>query len=226
MLPAGVSDLDLSQLRNLDERDEQLWETYVARLSAEPGIAITEVGQRDGKWLIRGLRDPLAVDPQVVLRKSSIDPARVIARWESYQSLDPPFVLKRVQATFDPPPTINFTIDGDRIVAVGSASLAWIHRARAANRMVPAGAPQVDLSQVRDINEGELGRLREAIQSKEIRFDLNNTLPANGQEGVLDQLAAELKELTALSSALRITTRVSSDRARRHHWPGAAQCSA
>ena len=208
MLPAGVSDLDLSQVRNQDERDEQLWETYVARLGAEPGIAITEVGRRDGKWLIRGLRDPLAVDPQVVLRESSIDPARVIARWESYQSLDPPFVLKRVQAAFDPPPTINFTIDGDRIVAVGSASLAWIHRARAANRMVPAGAPQVDLSQVRDINEGELGKLREAIQSKEIRFDLNNTLPANGQEGVLDQLAAELKELTALSSALRITTRV------------------
>ena len=208
MLPAGVSDLDLSQVRNQDERDEQLWETYVARLGAEPGIAITEVGRRDGKWLIRGLRDPLAVDPQVVLRESSIDPARVIARWESYQSLDPPFVLKRVQAAFDPPPTINFAIDGDRIVAVGSASLAWIHRARTANRMVPAGAPQVDLSQVRDINEGELGKLREAIQSKEIRFDLNNTLPANGQEGALDQLAAELKELTALSSALQITTRV------------------
>ena len=96
---------------------------------------------------------------------------------------------------FDPPPTINFTIDGDRIVAVGSSSLAWIHRARTANRMVPDGAPQVDLSQ--------------AIQSQEIRFDLNNTLPANGQEGVLDQLAAELKELTALSSTLGVTTRVS-----------------
>ena len=208
LLP-GVSDVDLSQMRNQDARDEQLWQAYVARLSAEPGIAVTEAGRRDGKWLIRGLRDPLAVDPQVVLRESSLDPAHVIARWESYQSLDPSFVLKRVQAMFDPPPTINFTIDGDRIMALGSASLAWIHRARAANRMVPAGAPQVDLSQVRDINEGELGKLREAIQSKEIRFDLNNTLPANGQEGVLDQLAAELKELTALSSTLGVTTRVS-----------------
>ena len=62
---------------------------------------------------------------------------------------------------------------------------------------------------MRDINDGVLGKLREAIQSKEIRFDYNNTLPAKGQEAVLDQLAAELKELAALSSALRITTRVS-----------------
>ena len=87
MLPAGVSDVDLSQVRDLDERDEQLWETYVARLRAEPGIAITEVGTRDGlalagastpaerKWLISGLRDPLAVDRELVLRELSIDPA-------------------------------------------------------------------------------------------------------------------------------------------------------
>ena len=62
MLPAGVSDVDLSQMRNLDERDEQLWETYVARLRVEPGIAITAIGERDAaadasgpgqrKWLI------------------------------------------------------------------------------------------------------------------------------------------------------------------------------
>ena len=107
----------------------------------EPGIAITEIGQRDGKWLIRGFRDPLAVDPQVVLRKSSIDPARVLAHWEAYQSLQPPFVLKRVQAAFAPPPTVIFALEGDRIVATGSAPLTWIQRARASNRMVPAGAP-------------------------------------------------------------------------------------
>jgi outer membrane protein OmpA-like peptidoglycan-associated protein len=208
MLPAGASDLDLAQVRDLDAHEEGLWMSYVARLRVEPGIAITEIGQRDGKWLIRGLRDPLAVDPQQVLRESSIDPARVLAHWESYQSLQPEFVLKRVQAAFAPPPTITFGIEDDRIVAAGSASLAWIQRARAATRMLPAGGPAIDLSQVRDINEGVLGKLRGAIQSREIRFDLNSVLPASGQEAVLNELAAELKELTALSSTLRVTTRV------------------
>jgi outer membrane protein OmpA-like peptidoglycan-associated protein len=165
--------------------------------------------QRDGKWLIRGLRDPLAVDPQLVLRESSIDPARVLAHWEPYQSLQPEFVLKRVRAAFAPPPTVIFALEDDRIVATGSAPLTWIQRARASSRMLAAGALSIDLSQVRDADDGVLGKLREAIQSKEIRFDYSNPLPARGQEGVLDQLAAELKELTALPSTLRITTRVS-----------------
>jgi outer membrane protein OmpA-like peptidoglycan-associated protein len=208
ILPAGVSQVDLSQVRNLDEDDERLWADYVAQLRAEPGIVITETGTRDGKWLIGGLRDPLAADPQVVLRDSSIDPARVVAHWEPYQSLHPEFVLKRVQAALAPPPTVTLAVEGDRIVAIGSAPLTWIQRARASSRMLPAGALTVDLSQVRDLSEGALGKLREAIQSKEIRFEYNNPLPAPAQEAALDQLAKELKELAALSSTLRVTTRV------------------
>jgi outer membrane protein OmpA-like peptidoglycan-associated protein len=208
-LPAGVSYLDLSQVHDLDAEDERLWTAYVARLKAEPGIEITDVGQHEGKWLIRGLRDPLAVNPDAILRESKIDPARVIARWEPYQSLDPQFVLKRVEAALAPPPTVNFAMEGGRIVASGTAASTWIQRARGSSQLLPAGIPAIDLSQVRDINEGTLGKLRDAIQSKEIRFEFKNPLPAPGQEPVLDQLAAELKELTALSSTLHLTTRVS-----------------
>jgi outer membrane protein OmpA-like peptidoglycan-associated protein len=208
MLPAGVSGLDLTRVHDSDAADEQLWANYLARLRAEPGIVITDVGQRDSRWLIRGLRDPLAADPELMLRGSKIDPARVVAHWEPYQSLQPEFVLQRVQVALAAPPTILFKVEGDRIVAVGSASSVWIQRAQASSRMLPAGAVPVDLSQVRDINDGVLGKLREAIQSKEIRFDYNGPLPARGQESVLDQLAAELAELKTLSLALHVTTRV------------------
>jgi outer membrane protein OmpA-like peptidoglycan-associated protein len=208
MLPAGAPRFDLSQVQDLDEHDERLWENYVARLRAEPGIAVTEVGKRDGKWLVSGLRDPLAVDPQVVLRESSVDPARVISQWEPYQSLHPELVLKRLRDALAPPATVTLAVAGDRIVAVGLAPPTWIQRARAAGRLLSAGAPKFDLSQVRDLAEGALGKLRESIPSKEIRFDYNNPLPAPAQEAVLDQLANELKEVAALSSTLRVTTRV------------------
>ncbi len=208
LLPAGVSEVDLSQVRDLDEADDRLWADYVARLRAEPGIVITETGKRDGNWLIRGLRDPLAVDPQMVLRETAIDPVRVVARWEPYQSLDPQFVLERVQASFAPPPTVSFAIEDGRIVAAGMAPSTWIQRARASVRMLPAGGPPVDLSQVRDVNQGALGKLRDEIQSKEIHFDYREPLPSKGQEAILDQLAEKLKELTALSATMRVTTRV------------------
>ena len=87
--------------------DGRLWENFLARLRTEPGIVITETGERDGKWLVGGLRDPLAVDPQHVLRESSIDSARVVTDWRPYQSLHPEFVLKRAQEALAPPATVT-----------------------------------------------------------------------------------------------------------------------
>ncbi|MFZ2137574.1 MAG: hypothetical protein WAV78_11715 [Xanthobacteraceae bacterium] len=170
MLPAGASDVDLSQMRDLDEHDDQLWETYVARLRVEPGIAITEIGKRNApelvdasgpgqrKWLISGLRDPLAVNPDQLLRELSIDPARVVSQWQPYQSLDPRFVLKRAQQALAPPPTVTLAIEGNRIVAVGSAPSSWIQRANAPSQILPAGISHVDLARVRDLDADD-GRL-------------------------------------------------------------------
>jgi outer membrane protein OmpA-like peptidoglycan-associated protein len=207
-LPAGSPSLDLSAVSNADEPDERRWAAYVARLRAEPGIVITQAEPRDGKFLLAGLRDPLAADPQALLREAEIDPARVIAHFEPYQGLDPQFVLKRLQASLSPPPGLTLAVDGNRIVAEGSASSPWIERARVAGRMLPAGAPAFDISAVRNINDGEVGKLREAIQSHNIRFDNNVALPAAGQDAILDQVAGELKELAALSASLHVTTRV------------------
>src|SRR5262249_9106691 len=132
--------------------DGRLWADFLARLRAQPGIVVTEAGERDGKWLVRGLRDPLAIDPQQVLREASIDPARVGTLWHPYQSLDPPFVLRRAQDALAPPASVTVTLEGGRIVAVGSAPAAWIERARAASRLLPAGVSEVDVSQVRDLD--------------------------------------------------------------------------
>ncbi|HVQ62216.1 MAG TPA: hypothetical protein VMS53_09060, partial [Burkholderiales bacterium] len=60
---------------------EGLWSDYVTRLRAEPGLVVTETGERNGKWLVGGLRDPLAANPEVMLREASVDPARVVSEW-------------------------------------------------------------------------------------------------------------------------------------------------
>src|SRR4029077_5402593 len=175
MLPAGAPGFDLAGVRNDDEADEQRrqvderqWQALMARRRAEPGIVITRSEARDGKFLLSGLRDPLAIDPLKLLGEAGIDPARVTAHFEPYQGLDPQFVLKRLQASLNPPPGLTLVVDGDRIVARGSASSPWIARARAAGRLLPEGAPIFDLSAMRDISEGALGKLRDAIQARSI----------------------------------------------------------
>ena len=131
-----------------------------------------------------------------------------MAQFDAYQALDPQFVLERLQASLGPPPGVTLSVDGDRIVAQGSASSPWIARARAAGRLLPTGAPVFDVSAVRNISEGALGKLRGAIQARSIRFDSGVSLPAAGQEKILDEIAAELNELATLSSSLHVITRV------------------
>jgi OOP family OmpA-OmpF porin len=221
-LPAGAPAFDFAGVSNADEADEQRqelqerqreaeerqWQSYLARLRTEPGIVITHAEARDGKFILSGLRDPLAIDPLALLGEAGIDPARVTAHFEPYQGLDPQFVLKRLQATLKPPPGVTLAVDGNRIVAQGSASAPWIARARAAGRLLPEGAPVLDLSALRDISEGALGKLRDAIQAHSVLFDSGKSLPAAGQDSVLDQLAGELNELATMSSNLNVITRV------------------
>ena len=194
--------------QRLEAAKQRIWDGYVAELRAQSGIVITEAGRRDGKFLVTGLRDPLAADPQLLLRQAGIDPAGVVSHWELYQGLEPAFVLKRLQASVDPPPSVTLAVEGDHIVAQGSAASTWLERARTAGRMLPAGGPSLDLSRVHDINEGAIGKLSEAIRSHEIHFNFNESLPAAGQDAVLDQLAKELNDLASLALSLHVSARV------------------
>ena len=207
-LPAGAPVFDLAGVRNVDSDKQELWHDYLTRLQHEPGIVTTNAEERDGKFVLSGLRDPLAVDPIAVLRQVGLDPALVIARWAPYQSLDPPFVLQRLQLALDPPPTVSFALDGNHIVANGAASLPWLKRAQIAAAALPAGAPAFDLSAVRDISQGPIAKLRHEIQSHVVLFETNASLPAPGQEASLDELAAQIGKLTKMSADLRIVTRV------------------
>jgi outer membrane protein OmpA-like peptidoglycan-associated protein len=207
-LPAGTPTLDLASVRNLDAPADRQWNDYVARLRTQPGIVVTETGRRDGKFLIAGLRDPFALDPGQALTEAGIEPASVIARWSPYQALDPQIVLRRLQATLTPPPSVRFGIEGDRIVAQGSAPQLWLERAHLAARVLPSGAPVFDLSAVKAVSDGAIGRLRDEIQARTIRFNNNEPLPAPGQDPLLDRLASDLKALETLAPTLHVAARV------------------
>ena len=157
-LPAGAPQFDLAAVSDSDAAGGELWAGYLARLSAQPGIVITSEGKRDGKFFIAGLRDPLAANPAALLAAAKIDPGQVAAHWTPYQSLHPLFVLKRLEASLEPPASVTLTIMGDGIAANGSASSTWLERARAAARDLPPGAPVFDLSGVRDTDEADASR--------------------------------------------------------------------
>jgi outer membrane protein OmpA-like peptidoglycan-associated protein len=71
------------------------WNRYIARLRTEPGIVLTSAQKSWGAYSLTGLRDPLATDPEQLLRESGLNPDKVSERWEPYLSLDPSFALSR-----------------------------------------------------------------------------------------------------------------------------------
>jgi len=208
MLPAGAPAFDLSGVQDKNADLERRWKIYLAELRNQPGIVITERGQDDGKFSVGGLRDPLAADPLEMLRWNSIDPSIVTSHWAAYESLDRSIVQKRLMASLTPPPSVALMVEGDNIVAIGSAPSLWLERARLAARMLPSGSPELDLTQVRDVTNEEIGRLRTTIEASTIRFDTNEMLPAPGQDEELDNLAKELKRFTALAEAWHFKVQV------------------
>jgi OOP family OmpA-OmpF porin len=191
--------------RHLDGR---ALDDFVRRLQAEPGIAVTSFERRDGKWHLTGLRDPLAADPKDFLGALQVDPAHVVGNWEPYQALHPAIVLKRIQATLNPPSTVTLALDGDTILATGTAPRRWIEKARTVASVLPPGSAQLDLSALGDIQSGELDRLRDTIQARPVFFGYGDALPVPGQEPIIEGVAAELRELAAVSQKLGVTVRV------------------
>jgi OOP family OmpA-OmpF porin len=73
----------------LPVRNHLRWKNYLEKLNAEKGIVVTGVEKRDGKYVVFGLLDPLAVAPQTLLQDTVLDPKKVIHNWEPYQALHP-----------------------------------------------------------------------------------------------------------------------------------------
>jgi OOP family OmpA-OmpF porin len=208
MMPTGAPAFDLSAVKNADADRDEHWANYIGKLRAQPGIVVTETGRRDGTFLVSGLRDPLAADPLDMLSPAGVPPSLVTSRWAPYESLDPTIVQKRLQTSLDPPPSVALMVEGNTIVAIGSAPSLWLERARMAARTLPSGAPGLDLSQVRNVTDAELVKISETIQSRTIRFDYNEPLPAAGQDETLDHLASELNRLASLAAAWHFTIQV------------------
>jgi outer membrane protein OmpA-like peptidoglycan-associated protein len=83
--------LVIGAIAGLRIRDNQRWTRYVAHLQSEPGIVVIGAQRRWSGYSVRGLRDPLAADPELLLSGFGVPAQKVSEQWEPYLSLDPHF---------------------------------------------------------------------------------------------------------------------------------------
>lgn len=104
-------------------RDNLSWNEYLDRLNAEPGIVVIESGREDGKWFVKGMRDPLAIPGDTLIAEVNIDREDVTEYWTPYYDLSPEIIVRRAYEYLGPgvPDNVIFRMENRVLYAEGES---------------------------------------------------------------------------------------------------------
>ena len=173
------------------------WNGYLDALRAEPGIVVVSSGRQGGKYVVSGLRDPLARDPGVLLASHQLSADAVTGRWELYQALNPALVLARARMVLRPPPGVTLRFYNGVLSAAGPATPDWILESV---RIAPAlaGVARFDPSDAVAVTVAAIGA---ELAASPLYFLRGSTRLAADAESALATLEARSRTLDALAAA-------------------------
>ncbi len=172
--------------------EQRRFDGYLDQLRREPGVVVGSAGRADGRFVLTGLRDPLARDPIALAAAAGIDSARLSAKWEPYIALRPEFVVRRAQALLHPSPRTTLRLAGDTLVPGGVASAAWRAEAQRFALAVP-GVGALRLTELSDSAEVALRATADSIETITFDYPLGGTTPVIAQAERIDSLATRLR---------------------------------
>ncbi len=174
-------------------REQQQWNNFLQQLSSQPGITITKVQKENGKYLITGMRDPLAIDINSILQENKINPEKISSKFEPYLSLQPEFITKRAETLLQPPKTVSLKVESDGILyATGSAPEKWISETRKIWHFIP-GITQFKEKNLSNIDVSQIEKYKQEIEREKLLF----------QEGKTDLIASEIPKLENVFAKLQ-----------------------
>ena len=174
---------------------------FLAALDQVPGVVLISAETSWSGVEVLALRDPQAqLDVEALARDASLTPDSIRLRLEPYLATEPSLVLARARSALAPPAGVQLRLDGDRLIAEGSASSEWAHQARLLARVVPGVGSYVDSA----LAEQEPGRLAAALATlaeSRVEFHARSAQPKDPQ--VLASLANALCELAVAEQSDR-----------------------
>jgi len=178
-------------------RAHSRWTRYVDALRAEPGLVIVSSGRESGKYVVSGLRDPLARDPSSLLAAHDLSPDNVTFRWAPYQALEPQLIAARAQSGLHPPEGVSLSVKDGVLSATGALTAAWVADA---SRLTPfiAGLTRFDAAGALD---AAMRTAISGIESEALLFVKGASRLAPEQDVALTRLAKAARDLDALAGA-------------------------
>lgn len=178
------------------------WDRLVNTFREQPGFVITSFGRQGGKFVVRGLRDPLAADPEKIIRASDVNRANGEFHWGGYYALDDAIVLQRATSLLSPPPTATFAVSGGVLQVSGTARAAWVKELQAKALLVP-GIRALELSPELDPERLAFNQAKSEIESALVKFPLASATLSPSEQSALGKLAAEAQALLKAADGLR-----------------------
>jgi outer membrane protein OmpA-like peptidoglycan-associated protein len=189
-------------------RERQHWMAYLEKLNTEPGFVVTKAEKHQGKFLVSGLRDPLAKEPSLILKQANLSAETVKSNWKPYVSLDSEIVTIRAKKILQPPETVSLNIDKNgTLFASGTAPQQWILEARKILRVLP-GVTSFNEENLIAIDFQQIVQLKQLIEKKVLLFKAEKAVLIPGQGKILQSLVEAINEITESAKLLNKNVRI------------------
>ncbi|MEX2282191.1 MAG: OmpA family protein [Gemmatimonadota bacterium] len=180
------------------------WGRYIETLRTQPGLTVVSAEREGGRFVVTGLRDPLAVDPAPLVAAAGLSNDDVLGRWTPYQALDSQIVLARSRDILRPPPSVTLALNDGVLSTTGEAPTAWIAEARKVAPLI-AGVRRFDAGQAVG---AELRAAIAALEQETLHFVKGAPRLAAGQDDAMRRLVANFRQLGTLAEAAGLRFRV------------------
>ncbi len=179
------------------------WQTIVAHLQSEPGVVVLDEGKKDGIYMVRGLRDPLAKQPEEITHAVSLFKPAIKWDWQSYYSTEPEILRKRIQIVLDPPAQVEAKYQDGVLEISGDADPSWIESLP--NKLASLwGVQHVDQTRLSPNNTfmQKLLQLIGTLESITVEFLPNSSKLASNQLSKLTEASDLINEIKQLANSL------------------------
>jgi OOP family OmpA-OmpF porin len=177
------------------------WERLANNFREQPGFVITSFGRQNGKFVVRGMHDPLAADPEKIISASDVNRADGEFRWGAYYALDDAIVLERATAILSPPPTATFLVKNGVLHVSGTARAPWVKEIQTKALLVP-GIRSVALSPELDPERLAFRQAKSEIENTLVKFPVASATLFPSEEGALQRLAEQAQALLKAADSL------------------------
>ncbi len=170
------------------------WTELVDTLHEQPGLVITSLGREHGKFVIRGLRDPLAAEPAEFVKLAGLNPTKAEFHLRAFYALDDAMVQQRAVRVLAPPTGTTLTVKEGVLFMSGQPPVAWLKEMTSRAMMVP-GIRSLDLSGPFSAERLAFNQSRDKIQGTLIKFPLASAVLSLKARAELASLLPYLKQV-------------------------------